>query len=60
MGALLGLELLDATPELVRGLGGAGKERLVAVIGGVVALDEVADVDVVHPVPAGKSCPLFP
>ena len=58
VGALGGLELLDLAPELVGSLGGAGEERLVAVVGGVVALDEVADVDVVHPVAALKAAPL--
>ena len=57
VGALLGLELLDLAPELVGGVGRAGEERVVAVVGGVVVLDEVTDVDVVHPVTAGKAGP---
>ena len=59
VGALLGLELLDLAPKLVGGVGRAGEERVVAVVGGVVALDEVADVDVVHPVATLKAVPLF-
>ena len=59
VGALGGLELLDLVPELVGGLGRLSEEGLVAVVGGVVLLDEVADVDVVHPVPLVESVPLF-
>ena len=55
--ALLGLELLQATPELVSRLGGAGEEALVALVLGVVVLDEVAHVDIIHPVAAGKAVP---
>ena len=58
--ALLLLKLLDLAPEPVRGLGRAGEEGLVPVVGRVVALDEVADVDVGRPVACGKSVPLFP
>ena len=59
VGALLLLELLDLAPELVGGLGGAGEERLVAVVLGVVALDEVADVHVVRPVTRREALPFF-
>jgi hypothetical protein len=59
VGALLLLELLDLAPELVGGLGGAGEERLVAVVLGVVALDEVANVHVVRPVTCREALPFF-
>ena len=58
VGALGCLKLLDLAPELVGRVGRTGQEGVIAVIGGVVALDEVADVDVVHPVTSGKAIPL--
>ena len=59
VGALLGLELLDLAPQGVGGVGRAGEEGVVTRVLGVVALDEVADVDVVHPVATRKAVPLF-
>ena len=59
VGALLLLELLNLTPELVGGLGWTGEERLVAVVLGVVALDEVANVHVVRPVTRREAMPFF-
>ena len=47
--ALLGEQRHDVRPEVGRALGGAGEEGLVALVGGVVALDEVADVHLVRP-----------
>ena len=57
VGALLLLELLDLAPQLVGCLGGAGEERLVALVLGVVALDEVADVHVICPVTCREALP---
>ncbi len=59
VGALGSLELLDLAPELVGGVGRTLEERVVAVVDGVVLLDEVADVDVVHPVTTLEAVPLF-
>ena len=58
-GALFLLELLQSSPQLVGRLGGAGQERLVAVVRGIVLLDEVADVDFLFPDAALKAFPLF-
>ena len=55
--ALLLEEVHDLVPELGGVLRGAGEEGLVAVVGGVVLLDEVTDVDLVLPVAADKAGP---
>ena len=57
-GALFLLQLLQSVPELVGGLGGACQEALVPLVGGVVFLDEVADVDFFLPDAALKAFPL--
>ncbi len=49
LGALLGEAVGDPPPHLGGPLGGAGQEAGVALVGGVVVLDEVADVDRVPP-----------
>ena len=57
--ALLLEEVHDLIPELGRVLGGTGEEGLVAVVRGVVLLDEVTDVDLVLPVATHKALPCF-
>src|SRR5699024_2295436 len=47
-GALLLHQVQDLLPELFGALGGAGQEAAVPVVGGVVFLNEFADVDCVH------------
>ena len=47
--ALLDKELVQACPELLRTFGGRREERFVAVVGLVVLLDEVANVDLLLP-----------
>ena len=59
LGALFLLELLQSSPQFVGRLGGTGQERLVAVVRGVVLLDEVAHVDFLFPDTALKAFPLF-
>ena len=56
--ALLGqVLLLQGVPQAQGLVGGAGQERGVAVVGGVVALDEVAHVDVLGPRAPDESLP---
>ncbi len=45
LGALLLLQLLQGTPQLIGCLGGASQKAFVAVVRGVVLLDEIADID---------------
>jgi len=59
LGALGLLQLLQGTPQLVGRLGGAGQKALVAVIRGVILLDEVAHIDFLFPDAALKAFPLF-
>ena len=59
LGALGLLQLLQGTPQLVGCLGGAGQKAFVAVIRGVVLLDEVAHIDFFFPDAALKAFPLF-
>ncbi len=59
VGALGGLELLHTAPKLVGRLGRTGEEALVAVVGGVVVLDEVANIDVVLPVASLEAVPFL-
>ena len=57
--ALLGKETHDVVPEVLGALGGTSEERLIAFIGGVVALDKVADVNLVGPGAALEAFPCF-
>ena len=57
--ALLGKEAHDVVPEVLGALGGTSEERLIAFIGGVVALDKVADVNLVGPGAALEAFPCF-
>ncbi len=59
LGALGLLQLLQGTPQLVGRFGGAGQERLVAVVRGVILLDKVTHVDFFFPDTAFKAFPLF-
>ena len=59
LGALGLLQLLQGPPQLVGRLGGAGQKAFVAVIRGVVLLDEVAHIDFFFPDAALKAFPLF-
>ena len=59
LGALGLLQLLQGTPQLVGRLGGAGQKALVAVVGSVILLDEVAHIDFLFPDAALKAFPLF-
>ena len=59
LGALGFLQLLQGTPQLVGRLGGAGQKALVAVVGSVILLDEVAHIDFLFPDAALKAFPLF-
>ena len=55
--ALLLEEAHDLAPEGVGGTGRLREEGLVAVVGGVVSLDKVADVDLALPVSADEAVP---
>jgi len=59
LGALFLLQLLQGTPQLIGRLGGASQKAFVAVVRGVVLLDEVADIDFLFPDAALKAFPLF-
>ncbi len=59
LGALLLLQLLQASPEPVGRLGGRRQKAFVTVVHGVVILDELADVDVLFPLSARKAAPCF-
>jgi len=59
LGALGLLQLLQRAPQLVGSVGRTGEEALVAVVGGVVLLDEVTGVDFLFPNAAFKAFPLF-
>ena len=59
LGALGLLQLLQCAPQLIGRFSGVGEEAFVAVIGRVVLLDEVADVDLLFPDAALKAFPLF-
>ncbi len=59
LGALGFLQLLQGAPQFIGGFGGAGEERFVSPIGGVVFLDEITDVDFLFPDTALKAFPLF-
>ena len=58
LGAFFLLQLLKGSPELVGRFGGAGEETFIAVVGGVVGLDEVADVHFFLPQGAEEAVPL--
>ena len=58
LGAFFLLQLLKGCPKLVRRFGGAGEETFIAVVGGVVGLDEVADVYFFLPQGAEEAVPL--
>ena len=47
--ALLKQQVENLAPQLLGTLGRAGEERLVALVGGVVLLDEVSDVNLSRP-----------
>ena len=57
--ALLGEQLHDVVPKIRRALRGAGQERTVALVGGVVALDEVANVNLTGPRSTFEAFPCF-
>ena len=59
LGALFLLQLLQSAPQLVGGLRGVSQEGLVTVIGLIVLLNEVTDIDFVFPDTAFKAVPLF-
>ena len=59
LGALLFLQLLQGTPQLVGGFGRTGQETFVAVVRFIVFLDEVTGVDFFLPDAAFKAFPLF-
>ena len=59
LGALGLLQLLQCAPQLIGRFSGVGEEAFIAVIGRVVLLDEVADVDFLFPDAALKAFPLF-
>ena len=59
LGALGLLQLLQRAPQLVGSVGRTSEEALVAVVGGVVLLDEVTGVDFLFPNAAFKAFPLF-
>ena len=59
LGALFLLQLLQDPPKLVGCFGGACQEGLVAFIGLVVLLDEIAYIDFFLPQSALKTIPLF-
>ena len=59
LGALGLLQLLQSAPQLIGRLGGACQKAFVAVVRGVVLLDEVADIDLLFPDAALKAFPLF-
>ena len=55
--ALLEEQSHDVVPQLGGALGGTDEERLVALVGGVVLLDKVADVNLVQPIAAFEAFP---
>ena len=55
--ALLKQQVENLAPQLLGTLGRAGEERLVALVGGVVLLDKVADVNLVQPIAAFEAFP---
>ena len=57
--ALLEHEAHDLVPKLDGALGRTGQEGLVTLVGGVVLLDEVADVDLDLPVASVEAFPCF-
>ena len=57
--AFFGLQLLEFIPELFGGVCRACQKFLATFIGGVVALNEVADIDFFLPESAGKAIPCF-
>ena len=59
LSALLLLQLLQGAPQLVSRLGGTSQEGLVAIVGLVVALDEIADVDFFLPDGTSEAIPLL-
>ena len=59
LGALGLLQLLQSAPQLVGSVSRTGEEALIAVIGGVVLLDEVTRIDFLFPDAAFKAFPLF-
>ena len=59
LGTLGLLQLLQRAPQLVGSVGRTGEETLIAVIRGVVLLDEVTSVDFLFPNAAFKAFPLF-
>lgn len=54
---LLCKEIHDIGPKLGGCFGGAGQKRLVTFVGGIVFLDEIADINSVVPVTVGKVTP---
>ena len=58
LGALFLLQDLQSAPKFVGGVGGTGQEGLVTVVGTIVFLDEVADIDFLFPDAAFKAFPL--
>ena len=46
--ALFGHQRLDLVPELDRALRRAGEELCVPIVGGIVRLDKIADIDFFH------------
>ena len=57
--ALLLEEVHDLVPELRGGFSGAGEERGVALVGGVVLLDEITDVNLAIPVALSEALPFL-
>ena len=55
---LLAGQVHDLVPQGLGVLGGTGQEGLVAVIGGVILLDEVPDIDLLLPHAGGEGVPL--
>ncbi len=55
--ALLREQRLQGLPDALGALGGAGQELAVAFVGGVVALDEVANVDLLRPMARLEAAP---
>ena len=59
LSALLLLQLLQSAPQLVGSLSGASQERFVAIVGLIVVLNEIADVDFFLPDGTLKAIPLL-
>ena len=57
--AFFGLQALQFVPQLLGGIGRTGEEGLVPLVGGVVTLNKVADVDFVLPESGLKAFPCF-